>query len=221
MSGAGAGRFLRAAGLTGSTVWGGQLLAILLSFISAMKLSDWARQQGISYITAWRWFRAGKLPVPAHPLPAGTIWVEAPHPEGITVLYARVSSADQKEDLERQVQRLQAFAQEQGWTEVKAVTEIGSGLNGKRKKLLRILRDPQVVRIVVEHRDRLARFGFDWLEAAMAASGRHVVVIEEGEVTDDLAQDVLEILTSACGRLHGRRSARRRARQALEAMGCG
>jgi putative resolvase len=59
------------------------------------------------------------------------------------------------------------------------------------------------------------------LEAAMAASGRHVVVIEEGEVTDDLAQDVLEILTSACGRLDGRRSARNRARRALEAMGCG
>jgi putative resolvase len=101
------------------------------------------------------------------------------------------------------------------------VTEIGSGLNGKRKKLLRILRDPRVVRMVVEHRDRLARFGFDWLEAAMAASGRHVVVIEEGEATDDLAQDVLEILTSACGRLYGRRSARNRARRALEAMGCG
>jgi putative transposase len=130
-----------------------------------------------------------------------------------------VSSADQKEDPERQVQRLQAFVQEQGWTEVKAATEIGFGLNGKRKKLLRILRDPQVVRIVVEHRDRLARFGFDLLEAAMAASGRHVVVIEDGEVTDDLAQDVLEILTSACGRLDGRRSAGRRARPAWEASG--
>ena len=162
-----------------------------------MKLSDWARQQGISYITAWRWFQAGKLPVPARQLPTGTILVEALRPEGTTVLYARVSSADQKEDLERQVQRLQAFAQEQGWTEVKVVTEIGSGLNGKRKKLLRILRDPQVVRIVMEHRDRLARFGFDLLEAALAASGRHVVVIEDGEVTDDLVQDVLEILTSA------------------------
>ena len=52
----------------------------------------------------------------------------------------------------------------------------------------------------MEHRDRLARFGFDLLEAALAASGRHVVVIEDGEVTDDLVQDVLEILTSACGR---------------------
>ena len=101
------------------------------------------------------------------------------------------------------------------------VTEIGSRLNGKRKKLLRILRDPQVVRIVMEHRDRLARFGFDLLEAALAVSGRHVVVIEDEEATDDLVQDVLEILTSACGRLYGRRSARHRARQALEAMGCG
>jgi putative resolvase len=88
-----------------------------------MKLSDWARQQGISYITAWRWFQAGKLPVPARQLPTGTILVEALRPEGTTVLYARVSSADQKEDLERQVQRL--AAQEQGWTEVKVVTEIG------------------------------------------------------------------------------------------------
>ena len=162
-----------------------------------MKLSDWARQQGISYITAWRWFRAGKLPVPARQLPTGTILVEAPRPEGTTVLYARVSSADQKEDLERHVQRLQAFAQEQGWTEVTVVTDIGSGVNGKRKNLLRILRDPQVVRIVMEHRDRLARFGFDLLEAALAVSGRHVVVIEDEEATDDLVQDVLEILTSA------------------------
>ncbi len=137
------------------------------------------------------------------------------------MLYARVSSADQKEDRERQVQRLQAFAQEQGWTEVTVVTDIGSGVNGKRKKLLRILRDPQVVRIVMEHRDRLARFGCDVLEAALAASGRHVVVIEDGDVTDDLVHDVLDIRTSACGRRYGRRSARHRARQALEAMGCG
>jgi putative resolvase len=95
-----------------------------------VKLSDWARQQGISYITAWRGFRAGKLPVPARQLPTGTILVEVPCPEGITVLYARVSSADQREDLERQVQRLQAFAQEQGWTEVKVVTENGGSCCG-------------------------------------------------------------------------------------------
>jgi len=186
-----------------------------------MKLSQWARKQGIHYITAWRWFREGKLPVPARQLPSGTIIVEEPIIEGRTVLYARVFSADQKEDLERQVRRLQAFAREQGWTDFEVVTEIGSGLNGKRKRLLRLLRDPRVSRIVVEHRDRLASFGFEMVEAALAASGKKIVVMEEGEVTDDLARDVLEILTSVCGRLYGRRSARRRAKRALEIIGCG
>jgi len=128
------------------------------------------------------------------------------------VLYAQVSSADQKEDLERQVQRLQAFARAQGWTDVAVVVEVGSGLNGKRKKLLRMLRDPKVSRIVVEHCDRLARFGFEMTEAALASAGKRVVVVEEGEVTDDLGRDLLEILTSACGRPYGRRSARNRAR---------
>ena len=72
---------------------------------------------------------------------------------------------------------------------------------------------------MVEHRDRLSRFGFEMLEAALYASGKRLVV-EEGEVTDDLVRDLLEILTSACGRLYGRRSARNRARRALEVMGC-
>ena len=186
-----------------------------------MKLSDWARKQGISYMTAWRWFKAGKLPVPARQLPTGTILVDEPNPEGRTVLYARVSSADQKEDLERQVQHLKIFAREQGWTEFEVVAEIGSGLNGKRKKLLRVLRDPRVARIVVEHRDRLAPFGFEMVEAALAAGGKRIIVVEEGEVTDDLVRDLLEILTSACGQLYGRRSARTRAKRALETMGCG
>lgn len=186
-----------------------------------MELSDWARRQGISYITAWRWFKAGKLPVPARQLPTGTILVEEPNPQGRTVLYARVSSADQKDDLQRQVQRLEAFAREQSWADFDVVAEIGSGLNGKRKKLLRVLRDPKVSRIVVEHRDRMSRFGFEMLEAALAAAGTRVVVVEKGEVTDDLMRDLLEILTSACGRLYGRRSARNRAKRALEAMGCG
>ncbi len=117
------------------------------------------------------------------------------------MLYARVSSADRKDDLQRQGQRLQAFALEQGWTDFDVVAEIGSGLNGKRKKRLRALRDPRVSRIVVEHRDRLAGFGFEMVEAALAAAGKRVVVVEEGEVADDLVRDLLEILPSACGRL--------------------
>lgn len=108
--------------------------------------------------------------MPARQLPSGTILVEEPNPEGRTALYARVSSADQKDDLQRQVQRLEAFAREQGWVHFDVVAEIGSGLNGKRRKLLRVLRDPRVSRIVVEHRDRLARLRQPWRQQVRAWS---------------------------------------------------
>jgi putative resolvase len=71
--------------------------------------------------------------------------------------------------------------------------------------------------IVVEHRDRLARFGADYLEAALSAAGRELVVVEEGEAKDDLVQDMVDVLTSFCARLYGRRSARNRAKRALAA----
>ncbi len=120
----------------------------------------------------------------------------------------------------RQVRRLERFAKSQGWKDDEIVAEIGSGLNGKRKKRLRVLRDPSIRHIIVEHRDRLARFGFERIEAAWEAAGKCVVVVEEGEVADDLTRDLIEILTSACGRWYGRRAARNRARRAIEVMGC-
>jgi putative resolvase len=113
--------------------------------------------------------------------------------------------------------RLRKWAADWG-IEAEVVAEVGSGLNGKRRKLLRALRDPAVGLIVVEHRDRLSRFGFDLVEAALLASSRRVAVLEQGEVADDLVRDVLEVLTSLCARLYGRRSAKNRAKRALEAI---
>jgi putative resolvase len=98
------------------------------------------------------------------------------------------------------------------------VAEIGSGLNGSRSKLKRLLADDSVSTIVVEHRERLARFGVEYVEAALAAHGRRLVVVQDGEVDDDLVGDITEVLTSMCARLYGRRSARRRA-QRIEAAG--
>jgi putative resolvase len=90
-------------------------------------------------------------------------------------------------------------------------------LNGTRPKLGRILSDPDVRVIVVEHRDRLARFGVQHLEAALGAQGRRIVVADPGETTDDLVGDMIEVLTSMCTRLYGRRGARNRAMRALTA----
>ncbi len=138
-----------------------------------MKLSEWARRQGIHYRTAWLWFRQGKLPVPAIQTPTGTILVQEPVPSSDGVaLYARMSSHEQKGDLERQVARLVEWAAERKMRVVRVVKEVGSGLNGKRHGLLSLLRDPQVSVIVVEHRDRLARFGVEYIEAALSAAGR-------------------------------------------------
>lgn len=151
-----------------------------------MKLSEWAKTNGISYKTAWRWFKDGKLPVPAEQTPTGTILVqERGEPPGKIALYARVSSADQKSDLDSQISRLLTYANEQGWEVGKAVTEIGSDLNGHRPKLMKLLADLTVRVIVVEHRDRLMRFGFEYVEAALSAQGRRVVVMDQTETKDD------------------------------------
>ena len=133
------------------------------------------------------------------------------------VLYARVSSYDQRSDLDRQVARLTTWATAQGMAVTEVVTEVGSGMNGKRRRLQRVLADPTAETIVVEHRDRLARFGVDNLEAALAAQGRRIAVVDPGEVDDDLVRDMTEVLTSFCARLYGRRGARNRA---LKALGC-
>jgi putative resolvase len=152
-----------------------------------MKLSEWARGQGISYRTALNWFHAGTLPAPARQLPTGTILVEpSAEPRGKTVAYCRVSSAEQRDDLERQAGRVAEEAGKRGITLDATVTEVGSGVNGNRATLRKILADPQVSRIVVEHRDRLARFGVEHLEAALAATGRRIIVLNPDEVKDDL-----------------------------------
>jgi putative resolvase len=186
-----------------------------------MKLSDWAAQQGVHYQTAWRWWKRGTLPVPARQLPSGTILVDVPaaepHTRGRLVVYARVSSHDQRADLDRQVARAVGWASEQHLAVDQVVTEVGSGLNGRRTRLARLLADAQVATIVVEHRDRLARVGVEHLEAALAAQGRRLLVADPDETTDDLVRDMIEVLTSFCARLYGRRGARNRALRALTA----
>ena len=139
-------------------------------------------------------------------------------PRGVAI-DARVSSADQRGDLDRQVARLVEHVTTNGMSPTRVVSEVGSGLNGHRTKLLGLLRDPSIGAIVVEHRDRLARFGVEYLEAALVARGRRLEVVEETEVTDDLVRDMVEVLTSFCARLYGRRSAKRRAESALAAAG--
>ena len=99
------------------------------------------------------------------------------------------------------------------------VKEIGSGLNGNRRQLRRFIGDPSVGTIIVEHRERLCRFGFEYIEAALSARAARILVVDDGEVEDDLVRDATEVMTSLCARLYGKRSARRRAERAVAAAG--
>lgn len=185
-----------------------------------MNLKEWAQAQGIHPQTAYKMFREGTLPVPAQRVGTRLILV---NPEGVTAtpgegvgLYARVSSHDQKDDLARQTARLTAWAAQAGHRVVRSEAEVGSGMNGARAKARRLLSDPEVTVVIVEHRDRLGRMNTELVEAALSASGRRLVVLDDGEVEDDLVRDITEVLTSFCARLYGRRSARNRAKRALE-----
>ena len=187
--------------------------------IQVVNLTEWARRQGIHPHTAFRWFENGTLPVPAERVGPRTVLVNidaamAPPAVGLG-LYARVSSHDQRSDLERQLARLTEWAAKAGQLVVRVESEVGSGMNGHRPKLMRLLSDPEVTTVVVEHRDRLARMNAELVEASLLAHGRQLVVLDEGEVEEDLDRDVVEVLTSFCSRLYGKRSARNRALKAL------
>ena len=184
-----------------------------------MRLTDWGRQFGFDRRQTWQMMKDGRLPEGLEVERVGHIhYVLVPDeefPADKTFLYARVSGSDQSDDLIRQAERLQSYARKQGWNDYEVIMETGSGLNGKRRKLLKALKHPGRTRFVVEHRDRLARFGFEMVEASLVGRGGEIVVIDDTEIEDDLVRDVTEVLTSMCARLHGKRSARRRAERAM------
>ena len=189
-----------------------------------MLVREWARREGLHPQTVWKWCREGTMPVPVEQTPTGAWLIHDPKYEtaptitGRTVCYARVSSNDQKTDLQRQGDRLKAFAFNMGVDAPEVVTEVGSGMNDKRRKLNKLLADPTVTTIIVEHRDRLARMDVGLVESALEASGRRLIVVDDTERDDDLLQDMTEVLTLFCARLYDRKSAKHRAQQAVEAL---
>ena len=183
-----------------------------------MNVSEWANVQGVRPQTAYRWFRQGTLPIPARKMGRLVLVgdLETSRPDaGMTAVYARVSSGDQRADRDRRVARVSVWATSNGHSIDRVVTEIGSGLNAKRRTSLALLTDPTVTTIVVEHRDRFARFGSEYAAASVGANGRRLVVVDDTDVDDDPVRDMTEVLTSFCARLYGRRARAHRAATAL------
>jgi len=175
-----------------------------------MKLSAYAKQVGITYKTAWQWWKAGQLD--AYQLPTGTIIVREPQTVASGVaLYARVSSADQKDDAVRQMQRLRDYAAARGYQVVVEVIEIASGMNEERPQLKKLLTDARIGVLVVEHRDRLTRVGYGYIATLLAQHGRRVEAIYPSDTGDGLVDDFVAVIASMAARLYGRRTSKRRA----------
>jgi len=189
---------------------------VVYVIIYRMKLSDYARKIGISYRTAWRWYKSGQLK--GYQAETGTIIVTesppdimTPTPEKKVAIYTRVSASENKDNLETQAKRLMDYCAAKGYPIAACVKEIGSGVNDTRPKLMKLITDPTIQLIVVEHKDRLTRFGFNYLEKLLAMQGRRIEVINWVDVgKEDLIQDFVSIITSFCARLYGQRRSKRK-----------
>ena len=182
--------------------------------MKAVKLSKWAAMFGLSKHGAYVMYKRGDIPN-AFALPTGLILVNIEDQEKQILLekvaiYARVSTAKQKDDLDRQVVRLTDFCAAKGWKIDIIKKEIASGLNDNRKEL-NALMEQHITKLVVEHKDRLTRFGYNYLERYFKSRGGEIIIInnvEDGK--EDLMQDFISIITSMTARIYGLRQSTRR-----------
>jgi len=184
-----------------------------------MKLSEYAKRLGISYRTAWRYFKEGKLN--AYQTHTGTIIVrEELKPSDKTVaIYCRVSSSENKSNLESQKNRLLDYCAARGYRVCRVVTEVGSGVNDTRKQWLSLLQDKSINLIVVEHKDRFTRFGFNAYKVLLNNEHRDIEVVNEAENSkEDLLQDLVSIITSFCARLYGQRRCKRKTEKIIKEL---
>ena len=185
------------------------------------KISQYAKRYDVSTRTVWNWMYQGKVKFERE-LDGKHIRIIEDEDKKLTdavAIYARVSSSENKDNLERQKERLENYCAARGYKVLKTVTEIGSGLNDKRPKLENLLTDESVKLIVVEHSDRLARFGLNYIKKLLELQGRKIEVInEQNNDRDDLMQDFVSIITSFCARLYGQRRNKRRTEQIIKEL---
>ena len=179
-----------------------------------MKLSEYAKQKGVTYRTAQNHWYKGLLN--GEQLATGTIVIFEDDKKIVedkilqVATYARVSSSQNKDNLDKQQSRLIDYANAKGYKTLYNIKEIGSGLNDARPKLIELLSNKKIDIILVEHKDRLTRFGFKYIEVLMENQGRKIEVINNlDDDKDDLIQDFISVITSFCARIYGQRRSKR------------
>lgn len=185
------------------------------------KVSQYAKRYGVSTRTVWNWIYNGKVNYIREPDGKHIRVIEEEDKKltNAVGIYARVSSSENKDNLERQKQRLEDYCSARGYKVLKVVTEVGSGLNDKRPKLEKLLTDESVKIIVIEHSDRLARFGLNYIQKLLELQGRKIEIInEQSNNRDDLMQDLVSIITSFCARLYGLRRSKRKTERLIKEL---
>ena len=183
-----------------------------------LRPKDACQLLGISYSTLLRWIREGKIRVVTteggkYRIPYSEVkkYLER-REETRAVIYARVSSADQREDLERQINYLMNYATAKGYKVVEVLKDIASGLNTQREgllKLFKLIEGRNIDVVLITYKDRFTRFGFEYLEEFFSTIGVRIEVVlgeEPKEATQELVEDLISIITSFAGKIYGMRS---------------
>jgi len=171
---------------------------------------------GVTTKTIQRWDREGKIrvvrTVGGRRIPESEIKrILGLKEERVVVGYARVSPTTQKDDLERQKQLLHSYAKDRGYGEIQILSDVGSGLNENRKGFLRLLEmvaERKVSKVIVAYKDKLTRFGFETLRKLFQAFGAEIEVInsEEKNPQEEPVEDLITIVSHFAGKLYGMRS---------------
>lgn len=186
-----------------------------------MKLSKWCKEKGIHYMTGYKWFKEGKIPN-AYQIDTGTIFVEEEKTnkniEDKIVIYCRVSSRERKNSLDLQVERCKNYCINKGYNVNTIYKEIASGMNDNRKELWRMLNN-HPTKIIIENKERLTRFGYEYLNKLLLNQGCKIEVIFPNENNEqDLIKDLISIITSFCCRLYGMRRAKNKLQKIKELL---
>ena len=188
-----------------------------------IKLTTFAKLNDVTPRTIWNWIYKGI--VKYERTSTNRVFIIIDDDNNIKIkqpnvaIYARVSSAENKNNLDKQKDRLISYANAKGYKISKIVSEIGSGLNDQRPKLEKLLMDKSIDIIIVEHKDRLARFGTNYIEKLLSLDNRKIEVINpQMNEKDDLMQDFVSIITSFCARLYGKRRTKRQTEKLINEL---
>jgi len=187
-----------------------------------MKLCDYAKKYSVTYRTAWNRFNAGKIPN-SFKDKDGHILIEIIKNKNIDLskvaIYARVSSSKNKANLDTQATRLTQYSIAKGYQITEVVKEVGSGVNDNREKLKKLLESDNWGTLVIEHKDRLTRFGFNYIQILLNKEGREIEIVNLAEdEKSDLMQDLVSVIYSFSAKMYGLRRSKRKTEEIIKLL---